>query len=714
MEFRAAAESDTYSAKAHWGMARAYEDLGQFNETLDELRKTVELDSTNLDAKAKLGNYFLLVQPPMIDEAGKVRDEILGADPKFIEGTILTASIMAAQKKPETDVVSVVNRAITMDPKRVETYVSLERFYTTREKYPDAEAAIKRGIQANPTAALGYTEYGRFLSYGERDNEAEAQFKKAVEVDPLSIEAREAIAQFYVDSRQFAKAEGAYRDLVAMQQNGPESRLELAGFYSSADRKDEAIAVLNQIIAETPEFVLARYKVAEMYLDRHENQKVYEQLDALFAINNNDTEALMLRARVEIQESKNDEAIKDLEEILKKQPSNRDALYLTAQAHITLGQVDEGLAFVGDLDRYHPAYLKTSVLKIQAAFSTGDTNGALKLSNELIDKAKVAVPSADQPASAIADAKARGMTSRGLAYLDLGKVPQAKADLQEVLRLSPNSSSSMVNLAKVVVAENNQIGALELYERALAADGQNFDAITGIVNTSIQLKQTQRAHAAVDSLIAADAGRNDLLAALHYLKSTIFSAEKNPGSAESELLASIQLDENYLPAYSAYASLLASQNRTDEAIAQYQRSIDKKPAAQIYTMLGILEDGRGHTSDAERDYRAALEIAPESPIAANNLAWLIADNQGNLDEALHLARTAINKNQTVAGFYDTLGWVYLKKGLALPAVEQFKKAVALEESNSRKLGTAPDPAYRTRLAMALSQAGNRSLANRQG
>src|SRR5438132_360727 len=163
MQFRSAVESDKDSAKAHWGMARAYENLGQFNETLDELRKVVELDDTNLDAKAKLGNYFLLVQPPMVGETEKIRDEILTADPKFIEGHILTASIMAAQGKPDADVVNMVNKAIALDPSRVESYISLERLYTTREKTPEAEAAIQRGLTANPNSIIGLTEYGRFL-----------------------------------------------------------------------------------------------------------------------------------------------------------------------------------------------------------------------------------------------------------------------------------------------------------------------------------------------------------------------------------------------------------------------------------------------------------------------------------------------------------------------------------------------------------------------
>jgi Flp pilus assembly protein TadD len=141
--------------------------------------------------------------------------------------------------------------------------------------------------------------------------------------------------------------------------------------------------------------------------------------------------------------------------------------------------------------------------------------------------------------------------------------------------------------------------------------------------------------------------------------------------------------------------------------------LEKKPAAQVYTMVGILEDGRGNMVEAEKDYRKALELTPQTSIAANNLAWLIVDNQGNLDEALRLATEAVGKNQTVAGFYDTLGWVYLKKGWAAPAVEQLKKAVALDEANAQKSGLAPNPGYRMRLGMALAKAGDKMSARRE-
>lgn len=708
MQFRSAAESDKDSAKAHWGLARAYENLGEFNETLDELRKTVELDGNNLEAKAKLGNYFLLFQTPMIAETEKIRDEILAQDPSFIDGHILNASILAAQGRPEGEVVNTINQAISLDPKRTESYISLARYYMSHNKSAYAEAAIKKGIEANPALAIGYTEYGRFLTYANRDPEAEAQFHKAISVESNNLEAREAIADFYVTSRQMEKAEQAYINLVMIQDNSPESRLELAEFYASSDKKDEAIVVLGQILADTPEYVRARYRLGQIHMDRGETGKVNEQIEALLKINDDDTEALMLRSRLRMQENKADEAVKDLEEILKKYPSGKEPLFLMSQARLSLGQIDQARAFIADLERYHPTYLKTGLLKIQAAFSAGEPETALKQAIELLDKANAAIPNAETNAQAIQDLRVRALSSRGLAYLELRKLPEAKADLKEIVRLSPHSSAAMVNLAKVFSAERNRQGALDLYEKALAADVQNFDALSGIVNVSIQLNQTAKAHSKVDERIAASDGKGDVLPALHYLKSVVFSAEKNSAAAEQELTRSIELDENYLPAYSAYASLLVAQNRTEEAIVQYKKVVEKKPAAQIYTLLGILEDARSNTAEAEKNYRKALEIEPETSIAANNLAWLIAENQGNLDEALQLATSAVSKNQTVAGFYDTLGWVYLKKGLYLPAVEQLKKAVALDESSKQKSGTPATPGYRVRLSIALEKASVRS------
>ncbi|MBS1797111.1 MAG: tetratricopeptide repeat protein [Acidobacteria bacterium] len=714
MEFRAAVDIDRDSAAAHWGLARAFENLGQFNDALEELRRATELAPENLEAKTKLGNYYLLMQPPLTAETEKLLEEIFARDANFIEGHVLKASLLAAEGKPEKEVVDVLNQAIAIDPTRTESYLSLARFYMRVNKAKEAETTLQKAVAVNPGRALGYIEYGRFLGFAARANEAEAQFKKATEVDPKDYDAREALAEFYVGQKQFDKAEAAYKELVQVQENSPEARTELANFYVQVGRRDEAVAIFNQILTETPEYVRARYRLGEIYLDQKETAKVTEQIDALLKINDKDSQALLLRARLNLQNNRADDAVRDLEEILKKQPSHRDALFFMTEARLALGQTDQARAFIGDLEKYHPNYLKTRLLKVQAAFADGNADAAYRLANDLYETSKGIVADAGTMAQEIAELRVRALSARGLAGLQLGKLAEAKADLQEVLNSSPKSAGAMVNLAKAFVAEKNPAEALKLYENALAADARNFDALSGVIDLMNRQKQFDRSHARLDDALVKNADRKDLAAALHYLKADTFLAEKNPEAAEAELQKSMDADENYMPAYSSYAALLIARNQTDEAIEQYKKAIEKKPSATLYTLLGMLEEARGNVADAEKDYRKALDIAPETPIAANNLAWLIADGgQGNLDEALRLAQGAVNRHSNVAGYYDTLGWVFFKKGLYSPAVEQLKKAVALDESDAKRTGMKPNPSYRLRLGTALASAGDKSSARRE-
>jgi tetratricopeptide (TPR) repeat protein len=712
MEFRAAAEVDKNSSEAHWGLARAYENQGQINETIDELRQVIQLSPDNLEASVKLGNYFLLVTPPQFDETQKLLDKIFSINPNYVEAHILKASLLSVQNKPEKQIIDVLNHAIELDPKRIESYLSLARFFMKLDKGSDAEKTIQKAISVNDKSALGYIEYGRFLSFADRANEAEEQFRKAVETEPKNLEAREAIADFYLSQRQLDKAEQAYKDLAEAQGNSPEGRTRLADFYAGIGRDDEAIQVFQSILKDQPEFASARYRLGEIYLERKENDKVSEQVEELLAVNNTDAQALLLRARIKIQENNAEDAVKDLEEILKKQPSLKSALFYMAQARLALGQTDEARAFIGDLEKYHPTYLYSKLLQIQASFTANESERALQQSNQLLETTKTARPTAETNAQELEELRVRALIARGSAYLDLGRLSESRADFQEVQRLSPNSSNAYVNLARVSSAGGNQIEAIGFYEKALSIDVKNFDALSGLINVFKQQGQYAQAHAQIDKAIN-NASKNDL-PALHYLKSDVFHTEKNLASAEAELQKAIELDENYLPAYSAFALLLVEQNQADRAIGQYKKIVEKKQSASVYTLLGMLEDARQNLDEAEKNYRKALEIAPESQIAANNLAWNIAAyDRGNLDEALKLAQTNVSKNLSNAGFYDTLGWVYYKKSLYAQAVEQMKKAVALDAADAARAGKPAIPAYRLRLGIALASAGDKPSARRE-
>ncbi len=714
MQFQAATQIDDKSAEAHWGLARAYELQGKFLETVEELRKVSDLAPDNLDAKSKLGNYYLLFTPPQIQESEKILQDILKRNPNFIEGHILQASIFSVQGKSTDEILAVLDKAITLDKKRTESYLAKSRFFMKINEAEKAENTINEAISVNDKKALGYIEYGRFLTYVERSDESEAKFQKAVEVEPKNIEAREVLANHYLAQRQLEKAEKAYQDLVQVQENSPESRMDLANFYAIIGRDDDAIKVYEGILNDSSEYARARYKLAEIFLEKKDFTKVNAELEKLLSVNDADAEALMLRARLKLAEDNPEDAVADLEEVLKKQPSLQSALFYMTQSRLALGQISQARAFIGDLEKYHPTHKRTALLKIQAAFSADEPEIALQEANKLISSVESAYATNAENAQELQELRVRGITSRGMAYLQLGKIEEAEKDLVEVVRLSPSSASAKINLARLYSSKNDLAKALEMYESALAKDEKNFDALSGIVSVLTRQKEFDKAKAKVDEMMKKVGDDKKILPALHYLKSDVWMAENNIDSAEAELKKAIALDENYLPAYSAYASILITKNQTDAALAQYQKVIEIKPSSSVLTLIGMLYDAKQNFEEAEKHYRKALVINPGTPIAANNLAWLIADqNRGNLDEALKLAQDTVDGNKGVAGYYDTLGLVNFKKGFYAQAVESFKQAVSLDEADAKSVGRAVNSAYRLRLGMALASAGDKDSARRE-
>ena len=62
--------------------------------------------------------------------------------------------------------------------------------------------------------------------------------------------------------------------------------------------------------------------------------------------------------------------------------------------------------------------------------------------------------------------------------------------------------------------------------------------------------------------------------------------------------------------------------------------------AGALAILGTLEQSRGDLGKAEAYFTKSLQIQPEQPVAANNLAYLLLERGGNVDQALTLAAAA--------------------------------------------------------------------------
>jgi tetratricopeptide (TPR) repeat protein len=716
LEFRNALQIDDKLAAAHWGLARAFEGLERYPEMLDELRKSVSLDQNNLEARIKLGNYYLggsRGRSDVIAESERLAKEILAKDANNIEGHILMGSVLFAQNQKDK-AFEELNRAIELDPKRVESYLSMAKFYIASKDGQKAEELFTRAISVNGNSALAHTEYGKFLAQSNRNAEAEAELRKAVEVGPTDRNARFMLASYYLVSRQLDKAEEAYKGIAALEPNKPESQAVLADFYSAINRADDAVRIYQDILAKSPDYLQGRYRLAEILLTKGDTQGASTQIEEALKKDSHDRQALLLRARLKAQGNQADKlksAIEDLKDVLRQEPNSRAGLYFMAQVNFSLGLIDQARAFAADLEKNYPDYLPGKLMQLQITLTTGDNKGATTLANELLARLDKTAPDRDNSAQLLAEIREKAYLTRGTAQLQLRNVPGARKDFEAARDVAPRDPVVYNSLALVSLAENKVGDAISSFESALNLDATNFDALNGVITLYAKTQQLDKAHARIDQVL----NTYPNVASLHYLKAQIYGFQQNVQSVEAELNRALELDPNYLAAYSSLASLYTNSKQEDRAIAQYQKIISLRPDnSSAYTLIGILEDQRKNYDVAADNYRKALEKDPNAVIAANNLAWLYASTgKGNLDEAMRLAQNVVQKNPNIAGFIDTLGWVFYKKNLHTAAVEQLRKAVDLNEAEASRANVAPSAAYHYHLGMALKGKGDKDEARRQ-
>ena len=750
LEFRNAVQIDENAAAAHWGLARAYEGTGQYAEAMGELQRTIALDQNNLDARTRLGNYYLIgfqqtKNQQYKDEAKRLAEEVLQRDPNHIEGHVLRGSLLFADGD-RAGSLAALQKALELNPQRVETLMSLALYHRQVGDSAKAEEIYRRALEVNEGASIAHLEYARFNVQQNRLDVAERHFRRAVEVDPQNREARRTLASFYIfNVKQLDRAEEAVRGLAALDGDKPEGRAVLADFYAQVGRHDDAVRAFSEITSQSPDYMPARYRLAELLMQRGDVSGANAQVKEVLDRNANDQQARLLRARLLLNSGDAKAAVEDLREVLKQDARHRAGLYYMAEAHVRTGQIEQARVFAGDLERAYPEDLPTKLMQVQINLAAGEWQTAQRQAGDLLERlARAAPDGATVTQQLINELRAKTYTARAAAHLQLRNVPAARADFTAARDAEPNSPTSYNNLASVALAESKRDEARQQYERALAIDGTNFDALNGIINLYASERQRAAlgatgarpgggqggkkpgeaggpdqsrapdgprvdmspAHARLDQALAARPNS----APLHYLKAQIYGIEQNAQAAEGSLRKALELDPNFAPAFNALAAVYINTNQQEQAVIELRRWAEaRKDDANPHVLIGMVEDSRKKYDEACDAYRKALALRPDDIFASNNLAWNYAEHgKGNLDEAMRLAQGVVQRHPDEPGFADTLGWVYFKKGLHGAAVEQLQKAVAKAAARG-----SDAPVYRLHLAQALAAAGRKSEARQQ-
>lgn len=150
--------------------------------------------------------------------------------------------------------------------------------------------------------------------------------------------------------------------------------------------------------------------------------------------------------------------------------------------------------------------------------------------------------------------------------------------------------------------------------------------------------------------------------------------------AEPHFRAALRLSPLDADAHKFYGLALADQGRLQQAIFHLRESLRAREDIDAHLTLADLYRKLGNPNKAIAHCRAALKLAPDTPEALNNLAWLLATTHNhsprNGTEAVELAERAC----ALTGFKDarclgTLAVAYAEAGRFADAVATADKAL---------------------------------------
>jgi tetratricopeptide (TPR) repeat protein len=154
--------------------------------------------------------------------------------------------------------------------------------------------------------------------------------------------------------------------------------------------------------------------------------------------------------------------------------------------------------------------------------------------------------------------------------------------------------------------------------------------------------------------------------------------------------------------YVSMADLFREKSDYGSEVAALEKASKLEPNnAVVAGRLALAEDLNGNKQAAAADYKRSLDMAPSDPALLNNRAYFIAEDGGDLDQALAYSQEALRKVPSNPALLDTLAWVYTKRKMNDSAIQILNKLVRDNPDVS---------SFHYHLGTALAQKGERSKA----
>ncbi len=102
---------------------------------------------------------------------------------------------------------------------------------------------------------------------------------------------------------------------------------------------------------------------------------------------------------------------------------------------------------------------------------------------------------------------------------------------------------------------------------------------------------------------------------------------------------------------------------------------------QVYAALGHIAFLQGMERQSVEYLKEAVKLDPDNATALNNLGYVLAEMEDELDQAISMCKKAHDMKPDNPAYLDSLGWVCYKKGRKAEARSYLRRALSLLPDN---------------------------------
>jgi tetratricopeptide (TPR) repeat protein len=703
-----ALQKDQRYGPAYYRLGLTAMKIGPVLDAVNGFRRAIELlpptDPEKWDSMVKLSEIYLQVareQKQYLDEVEHYAVQLLKRDPNSFDGHRLTGdlyfaqSIVAFKTARKDDAVSLLksaageyNKANGIKAGDDGVLMQLARTYTALNDLGQAEQLYRQIIDKNKTFQYAYSELYKLYIFEKKLAEGEQVLKDAFQNNPKQFGFLTTLALHYSLLGRRDDMTSVLAKIKANAKDFDQAYMVVGDFYLRIGDGDTAIREYKEGLSKDPKRkTVYQKRMIEVYMRQGKKPEAADLNAQILKEDPNDPDSKGLAATFLLEKGEIQHAITDLQAVVSRSPENPVARFNLGRAHAARGEFEQARQQFTKAIELRPDYIMARLALARLQVLRGEYDPALKTAEQVlqIDRGSV---------------EARLIESAAL--MGMRKFGESRDMLGTMLKANPNSPDVSFQLGLVNLAENKFKDAEDAFRRTYQLNPANARGLMGLVEAAMAQSKPDQALELLRSEAEKTPNNLDLRLAMGNI--AVRSGKYDQALQEFQRVLAA-LDQNSKQRGDIFLRIGETYRLKGDdqgAVTVLQKAREVLPDnTTVLSTLALTLDHAGRWNEAKQMYEGTLRLDPNNGIALNNLAFLMAEHNGDLDDALTKASKARQLLPNTYEVADTLGWIYLKKNLSDNAIDIFKDLVAKVPNQST---------FRFHLGMALKQKGDKPKA----